>query len=235
MYGAPPDNAIGWRTTPTPRPHRHPAALRYCSARDAAHWQDGSSMKLVQRIKGLILTPAAEWAAIDRDAPSVAALYREHILILAAIPPFATFLGAYLFGYSGGAYGGAHPLFAAGLWRAALQYGLSLPLLYLVAFVVSSAAEHFDGEANDERALALIAYSYTPAWLAEISGLIPPLRWLDVLGFYGVYLLYLGLPHMLKCPKDHADVFTLIVLVVTAAAAALHGFIVHWIAPIVAM
>jgi hypothetical protein len=189
-------------------------------------------MQLLQRVKGFLLDPAAEWAAVEAEAPGVPALYREHILYLAAIPPFATFLGALFFGYAGGPHAGEHPAFFAGLYRAVMQYGLSLPLLYVVAFVISSLAPHFDGKQDDAKALALMAYSYTPAWLAELSGLIPGMRWLDVLGFYGVYLFYLGLPRMLKCPKDHADVFTLIVFVLTIATAALHAFIVHWIAPI---
>jgi len=189
-------------------------------------------MKLVQRVKGILFDTDAEWARIEQEGVSVPALYREHILYLAAIPPFATFLGAWLFGYSGGVFAGAHPAFAPGLARAALQYGLSLPLLYLVGFVISSLAPHFDGESDDARALALAVYSYTPAWLAEASGLIPGMRWLDIFGFYGVYVFYLGLPRMLKCPKDHADIFTLVVLTLTVAAAAGHAFVVHWLAPI---
>jgi hypothetical protein len=36
---------------------------------------------------------------------------------------------------------------------------------------------------------------------------------------------------MLKCPKDHADILTLVVLILSIAAGALHAWIVHLILP----
>jgi hypothetical protein len=76
-----------------------------------------------------------------------------------------------------------------------------------------------------------MAYSYTPAWVAAIFGLVPGLRWLDILGLYGVWVFYLGMNRMLKCPKDHADILTLVVMILSIAAGALHAWIVHWIVP----
>jgi hypothetical protein len=196
----------------------------------AARFED-HDMRMFKRVKGLILSPDAEWAAIEAAPASVAALYRDYILILAALPPFASFLGAYFFGVSHGTAGLVHPTFVGGLLRAIVQYGLSLPMIFVVAFITSSIAPYFEGKANDARALELIAYSCTPAWLATLFGLIPGLRFLDILGFYGLYLFYLGLPRMTKCPRDHADVFALAVIVVMIATGALHGWIVHLIAP----
>jgi hypothetical protein len=189
-------------------------------------------MDVVRRAKGLILSPKAEWDIIQTENMSVADLYLRYIVFLAAIPPFATFLGVWLFGYSRGGLGDAHVTFLSGATRAAAQYLLSLPMIFVVAFVLSNAAPHFDGRSNDAKALALAAYSFTPAWLAEIFGLVPGLRWLDVLGFYGVYVFYLGVTRMLKCPKDNADVLTLVALVVSIAAGALHAYIVRLVAPV---
>lgn len=189
-------------------------------------------MNLLRRVKGLILAPEAEWTIIESENMSVGELYRRCIIYLAAIPPFASFLGVWLFGYSRGALGDAHVTFGAGMFRAITQYFVTLPMIFLVAFVLASAAPTFDGRTNDAKALALAAYSYTPAWLAEIFGLVPGFRWLDILGFYGVYLFYLGAPRMLKCPKDNADVLTLVALIVSIAAGALHAFIVRLIAPV---
>jgi hypothetical protein len=36
---------------------------------------------------------------------------------------------------------------------------------------------------------------------------------------------------MMKCPKDHADVFTLAVLALTISTGALHAWVVHMVAP----
>lgn len=187
-------------------------------------------MNILSRIKGLILSPDDEWAAIDAEKKNAWELYRDYVMYLALIPPFAGFLGGYFFGF-GHAGRLAGLSLEAGLLRAALQYALSLPTLYLVAFVLSSVAPYFDGESDDTRALTLAAYSYTPAWLAALFGLAPGLRWLDVLGFYGIYVFYHGLPRMLKCPKENADVFTLLALFLSIAAGALHAWIVSMAAP----
>ncbi|WP_424362484.1 Yip1 family protein [Methylocystis parvus] len=181
---------------------------------------------LFSRVKGLILTPRKEWDRIETEDTSVVDLYRSYIVVLAAIPPFASFLGAWLFGAHG-----LHPTFAAGLFRAVVQYALSLPALFAIAFVISMAAPHFDGRSDDRRALLLAAYSYTPAWLAAIFGLIPGLRFLDVLGFYGIYVFSLGLTRMMRVPKDNLDIFTLVALFVTVAMGAAHAWLVSLIAP----
>lgn len=182
---------------------------------------------LISRVKGLIFSPGKEWEVIETERTSVVDLYRGYVVVLAAIPPFASFLGAWLFG----AHGGLHPTFATGLFRAAVQYVLSLPALFIVAFVISMAAPYFDGRSDDRRALALAAYSYTPAWLAAAFGLVPGLRFLDVLGFYGIYVFALGLTRMMRVPKENHDVFTLVVLFLTVAMGALHAWIVSSIVP----
>ena len=181
---------------------------------------------MISRVRGLILTPGQEWERIETENTSVRDLYLRYIGILAAIPPFASFLGAWLFGSRG-----LHPPFAAGLLRAVMQYALSLPALFLTAFVISMAAPYFDGRSDDRRALALAAYSYTPAWLASAFGLVPGLRFLDVLGLYGIYVFSLGLTRMMRVPKDNLDVFTLVALFLTVAMAALHAWLVSAIAP----
>jgi len=188
-------------------------------------------MQIVRRVKGLLMAPEREWETVEAERKSVRALYGEYFVYLSLVPPFASFLGGYFFGFPRGTADVAHLSLLGGLLRATLQYALGLPMLYLVAFVVSSLAPHFEGRSNDTRALALVGYSYTPVWLAAFFGLAPGLRWLDVLGLYGLYVFYHGLPRMMRCPKDHADVFTLTVLTVAFAAAALHAFLVHLAVP----
>jgi Yip1 domain len=190
-----------------------------------------TGMRLLSRIKGLILNPQTEWAQISQEDTSVFNLYRDYVAILALLPPFASFFGSWLFGFSYGSQGIMHPTFAGGLYRAFVQYLLSLPAFFLVAFVISAIAPHFEGKTDDRRALMLTAYSFTPVWLASLFGLIPGLRWLDVLGFYGIYVYSVGLPAMMRVPKENLDVFTLATLFLAVATVALHGWLVHFIAP----
>lgn len=188
-------------------------------------------MQLLSRIKGLIVRPQTEWTLISVEKTSIFELYRNYIAILALLPPFAAFFGSWLFGFSYGAQGVMHPVFGAGLYRAFVQYLLSLPAFFLVAFVISAIAPHFEGKTDDRRALMLTAYAYTPVWLASLFGLLPGLRWLDVLGFYGIYVFSVGVPTMMRVPKENLDVFTLVTLFLAVATVALHGWLVHLIAP----
>lgn len=189
-------------------------------------------MSLISRAFGVVFTPRKEWEAITTENISISDLYRNYIVYLAAIPPFASFVSSWLFGfYSHATLTYVHASFGAGLWRAIVQYALSLPAIFLIAFVLSMTAPHFDGKTDDRRALILAAYSYTPAWLAAVFGLAPGLRFLDFLGFWGIYVFYLGASRMLGVPRDNVDVFTVVALAVTMATGALHGRIVHFIAP----
>lgn len=188
-------------------------------------------MNLVERVKRVILTPKAEWSVIETEPTSVMDLYRNYIMIVAAIPPIANFLGTWLFGASRGALGTVEAPFFGGLVHAVVQYGLSLPLVYVVALAMSNIAPMFEGEKNDLNGLKLAAYSLTPAWVAEVFGLVPGLRWLDFLGLYGLYVFYLGVSKMTKCREEYADVFTGAALFVAIVAASLHAALVYLIAP----
>lgn len=186
--------------------------------------------RLLDRVKRITLSPKTEWDIIEQESTSVFDLYRHHIMILAAVPAIANFLGNWLFGFSR-ASGWVHMSFTGSFTRALVQYALTLPMIYLVALVVSKAASSFEGKQNDLNALKLVAYSYTPAWLAGVFGLIPGLRWLDFLGLYSVYLFYVGVARLMKCREDYVDVYTLTAAVAGLVAAGAHGLIVHFIAP----
>ena len=132
---------------------------------------------LISRVKGLILSPEKEWDEIERERTSILDLYRGYIVILAAIPPFASFFGAWLFGMRG-----LHPTFVGGLLRALTQYALSLPALFMVAFIISMAAPHFDLEMELHRVDCASSngftdnYEFLQAKAAEFAAepLIPP-------------------------------------------------------------
>ena len=50
----------------------------------------------------------------------------------------------------------------------------------------------------------MAAYSFTAAWLAGIFNIVPQLAILGLVGLYSFYLLYLGLPRLMKSPEDQS-------------------------------
>ena len=57
-------------------------------------------------------------------------------------------------------------------------------------------------EKNIGRSAQLVAYSSTAVWVSGIFNIIPSLSILGFLGLYSIYLFYLGIPVMKKTPDD---------------------------------
>jgi hypothetical protein len=62
--------------------------------------------------------------------------------------------------------------------------------------------------------LKVAVYSYTPAWIAGALRIVPLLGIFAIFAaLYGLYLLFLGLPRLMKCPEDKALGYTAVVVV----------------------
>lgn len=186
----------------------------------------GSFQKgLVERVKGLLISPATEWDAIDKEPASIAGLYKNYVMILAAIPPVASMLHGILFGYS--ALGITYrPSIMGAVSSAVTQYVFALIGVAILALIVDALAPSFGATKNRDQAFKVAAYTGTAVWVAGIFGLIPGLGFLAILGLYSLYLLYLGLPKLMKAPADKAMGYT----VVTVVAAIVLNFLVAAIA-----
>jgi hypothetical protein len=159
-------------------------------------------MTLVDRVKNIILTPKTEWPLIDREPGDVAYLFTSYVAILAAIPAICGFIGLSVIGLSVTGMGTVRIGVATGLVNAIVGYLLSFLIIYVVALIVDSFAPTFGGRKNFESALKVTVYSYTPSYLCGIFLLVPGVRFLTILGLYGLYLLWLGLPPLMKSPKE---------------------------------
>jgi hypothetical protein len=154
-------------------------------------------IKLVERVKAILLTPRTEWPVIEQERATLADLFIKYVAILAAVPEIAHLIGQALIGE-------AHIPFMSALVRAIVSYVVTLAMVYIIACVIDLLAPRFGGKKNFPNALKLSVYSYTPLWLAGIFLLIPGLNFLLVLGLYGFYLLWVGLPMLMGVPSDRA-------------------------------
>ena len=184
-------------------------------------------MNLVDRAKKMILQPKSEWAVIASEPHTVQGLYTGYVMILAAIPAVAGFIGFSIIGLGGYLSTYRIPI-AAGVANMVVSYILSLGFVYVLALIIDALAPNFGGEKNFMQALKLAVFSSTAVWLAGIFGILPALSILKLLGLYSLYLLFLGLPTLMKAPEDKALPYTVVVIiaaivlsVVIAAVAAL--------------
>ena len=84
-------------------------------------------------------------------------------------------------------------------------------------------------ERNQIQALKLAAYAFTASWLAGVAQIRAVDRTLLVAlagGIYSIYLFYLGLPTLMKCPQDQAIGYTVVCIIVAIVIGAVIGFAV---------
>ncbi|MCC7462784.1 MAG: YIP1 family protein [Gammaproteobacteria bacterium] len=184
--------------------------------------------KLIARVKAILLTPRSEWPVIAAEETTAGALYRGYIIWLAGLAALASFVASSVVGYGVPFLGTFRVGVAAGLTSAITGWVLALVVVWLVALLVDALAPTFGGQKNRIQALKVVAYAYTASWIASIGQIIPGLRWLILLAglIYGIYLLYLGLPHTMKCPPERAVGYTAVTIVVAIIASWIIGAIV---------
>ena len=95
-----------------------------------------------------------------------------------------------------------------------MTYLLTLGGVYVLALIIDALAPTFNGKRSQIQALKLAAYSMTASWVAGIFDLIPVLWPLTLLGLYSLYLLYLGLPILMKTPSDKAVGYIAVVIII---------------------
>jgi hypothetical protein len=170
-------------------------------------------MALVDRVKNILLTPRTEWEVIDAEPTTVADLYKGYIMPLAAIGPVAQAIGSSVFVHTVPFLGSYRTPIGSAITGAIVSYVLTLAGVYVLALIIDALAPTFDGTKNQLQALKLAAYSSTASWVAGIFTLIPGLSFLYILGLYNLYLLYLGLPVLMKSPKEKALGYTVVIII----------------------
>lgn len=180
-------------------------------------------MNLVQRVKDILLTPKQTWPVIEAEATDTAGLYTNYVMILAAIPALASFIGMSLIGMNFMGVSMRIPLMT-GLAQLVTGYVLSLAMVYIIALIADSLAPTFGGQKNMMNALKLVAYGSTAGMVGGIFGIIPSLSVIGLLAaLYSIYLIYLGIPTLMKCPEDKALPYTAVILVCGIGAGLIIG------------
>ena len=170
--------------------------------------------KIIERAKGIILSPKSEWQKIAAEPADVTSLFTGYAMILAAIPAICGLLGSTLIGVSLPIVGTFRTPIGSALAHMVLGYVFGLAVIYAVSLVVNALAPTFSGQKDPVAALKLIVYASTPVWLAGVFALVPLLGVLGIIaGLYGLYLLYLGLAPLMKNPEDKSIGYTALIVV----------------------
>nr|WP_296018670.1 Yip1 family protein [uncultured Acidovorax sp.] len=170
-------------------------------------------MNLIERAKRILLQPKDAWIAIDAERTDAATLFTRYAMILAAIPAVCGFIGMSLIGFGGFGVTIRVP-FVSGLVNMVVSYVLSLAGIFVLGLLIDALAPTFGGQKNAIQALKVAVYASTAALLGGIFSLLPALAMLGLLAaVYSIYLLYTGLPVLMKSAPEKSVAYTAVVIV----------------------
>jgi hypothetical protein len=174
-------------------------------------------MAIVDRFKNILLTPKTEWDVIAAETTPTQQVVTGYALPLIVIVALAGFVSSAVIGHSMGFLGGTYRM--PMMWALAmLVYHLIAGVagIFILAFIVDALAPTFGGQKNFNQAVKLVVYAYTAGVVGSVLGILP---WIGLLfaiagALYCIYLLYLGLPKLMKNPPDKSIAYTAVVIVV---------------------
>ena len=159
-------------------------------------------MNIIDRARSIMVNPKPTWAIVEQESTDWQKLYVPYMVVLAAIPAVAGFIGWSIFGMGGFGMSVRIPVLT-GLGMMVSQYIMTLVMVFVWGWLISLLAGTFGGQANLMNAVKLTVYASTPAMVAGIFGAIPGLSMLAMVGgLYSLYLIYLGLPILMKNPQE---------------------------------
>lgn len=172
---------------------------------------------ILNRIKNILLTPKTEWPTIAAEPSSIAQLYIGYAVPLTAWAALISLVRLTLIGTRIPFGNLVRMPLAGGLGLAAWTFVGSFIGLFVVGLIVNFLAPSFGGTRDQTQALKVAAYSLTPAYVGSALALSPVLPGLlqFIVLCYGLYVLYLGLPVVMRSAREKALGYTVAVVICT--------------------
>ena len=180
---------------------------------------------MTSRVRGILLEPRTTWKEIDGEFTKSGELWGKYIIPLAAIGAIASLVGLLIFGQRIAFTSLTNPVpLSTAIARGVATYVLSLLVVFVLSRMISLLAPGFGGQRNDVQGLKVAAYASTPHWIGGIFLLLPALGPVSLIfSLYSLLLLYIGLPIVMKVPKDRAMGYTAVVIIVWLVV-----FLIDW-------
>jgi len=169
-------------------------------------------MTLVDRARNICVSPSREWPVIEQENTSPGELLTGYLLPLAAVSALAGVIGSSVIGLP---FLGARASLIASLVGACIGIVFTVIGCFVIGFIINMLAPTFGGRQDSNQALKTSIYCYTPVLVGGIARILPIIGGLVeiVAGLYALYVLYLGLPVMMKAPRDKAPGYTVVIVI----------------------
>ncbi len=170
-------------------------------------------MKDFLHAAAVLIDPAGAWPRVAKEPVDWVSLMTRYVVLLALVPALCGFIGASVIGVIVPGTGVVRAALFDGIFGAIFFYLENFVVVLVLGVLLHLAAPLFGGRRDFAAALALAVYSYTPVWLTGIFLLLPGLHFLRLTGFYGGYVLLLGLPAMMKTSPRRTPAFAALIVV----------------------
>ena len=154
----------------------------------------------------LVIEPKKFWISKKEAADEFNGL-RSFYLPLVVLAGVAIFLGELLTS--------AEFLFSYAVIKSLREVVVYMLQFYGAVYVTNELISGFKGQKNKELVKQIVAYSLSPFIIASIiTGLVPGLYVLGIIGFYGIFLFALGVQVCIKLPEEYRVRYLLITILV---------------------
>lgn len=166
---------------------------------------------ILNHLWGIYAHPKEEWRTIEERHESFK-FSLSHILIIAMIPAVMSYYSAVYLGWS---IGVGEKIFLEADSALTMAIGIYVGLVggvFGLAYMVHWMAKTFDSDPTYTQALELSAYTSTPIFMVAFAAFYPVLWFIMFIGLiglsYSVYLLYAGVPIIMKIPEEEGFVYS---------------------------
>lgn len=161
---------------------------------------------------GFLFFPHRQWqevANLDTRQFTPSILYP---LIFAMLPCFAWYYGVVEIGWTIGDHANVIRLTSESALKLVVAFYFAMVLAIIaIGYSIHWMAETYGSESTISKGIAVAGFSATPLFIAGACG-FSPLMWLDlsigiIAVFWAVYLIYVGIPIVMKIPEERGFLY----------------------------
>ena len=168
---------------------------------------------MIQHTFGLLARPSAQWQTVADLPESSLRNLLLYPCILALLPAVAWYYGTSQVGWTVGDSGNAIKLTVQSARQISVLFYLGmLGCVAVIGYFIHWMSDTYGAASTVTRGIVIAGLTSTPLFLAGLVG-FHPLLWIDlVVGVFAVswsvYLLYLGIPIVMKIPEERGFLFS---------------------------
>ena len=170
---------------------------------------------IIDRIKEIVLKPRETWETIRTEETTMGRLFKNYLLLLAAAPALALFLGLLIVGVPINIVKLHQYKFGQSLVTTIVLFAVTVVLIWLLGKLISLIAPNFGSTQDDLKGFKVSVYTLTPFLVAGLCMIIPSFGVVVMLlaVLYGLFILYIGLPIVMGTPKEKAFPYSIVAMV----------------------